>query len=262
MAEKLDSHNSGHIYKAADLIAEGKVVVFPFEGIFGIFTRIDKPDSAQRIMEIKERPLEKGLVAVTPPELLDGNTDFKKLFYPIDSIRSLLTSIHALGVIMPASKLAPPHLIKVNPQMALNTLLTIWTESTPLRALCERLKLLGINGLAGTSANKSGESTHFNSNAVWKDFHTQVDAVVTADFSYLEAIRRQSTSIVDLTYRHPSEGYYMPRLHRLGNTTTDEIGLALAKNGLPALFNDGFSTIFVEPREDSANDSKDVDLSA
>lgn len=239
LAEKLDAGDLKDIFQAAELVAKGKIVAFPFNGIFGLFGRIDKEEVAERIMTVKNRSSEKTLVTVIMPELLASHTNLKMFPYDINQVRNLITSVHALGVIIPASKKVPRHLIKQDENSGLDTLMTIWTEYRPLREFVQRLKVLGIKGLVATSANKSGEPAHVDPDELWEDFKSDLDAVVTADFKNLPKFRRKSTSIIDLTYRYVETGKIVPKLFRLGNCSKEEISQALLDNGFSELFVNG-----------------------
>lgn len=260
MAEKL-SVSESDIKRTANLIADGGIVAFPFNGIFGIFGRDDDPTVTDRIYEAKNRPPSKGLVAVTMPELVARNTDLAKLPYGIEKVRGLMRALHGIGVIMPASELAPSHLVQTNPESGLRTLLTIYTNYHPLNSLLEMLKLRGITGLAGTSANKSGQATHFEDNALWEDFCDDLDAIVMTDeFRHMGTLRNKSTSIVDLTFflkQKDGTSQPMPKLHRWGNTTKEEIALVLHEHRFPALYIDE-TTLIVTPREGSDTQPQEI----
>ncbi|OGE64858.1 hypothetical protein A3I48_02760 [Candidatus Daviesbacteria bacterium RIFCSPLOWO2_02_FULL_36_7] len=225
-AEKLKTTEPDHLIRVAEMIREGGIVAFPFNGIYGLFGDIDNVDVVEDIVTAKNRPKDKKLIAVTTPETIDMHSDLARTKYPKEQIANLLKDIYALGVILPASTRAPYHLV-IGDGID-RTLLTIWTEYPPLRTMIEHLYILGGRGLVGTSANKSGEATHFNPDSLYLDFGTNVRAVVYDYFDHLSAQRRKSTTIIDLTNNYP-------RLHREGNVSEEEIREALKRHNFPEL---------------------------
>lgn len=225
-AKQLDASNLQHIIETVEIIKTGGIVAFPFNGIFGLFGDIDNIKAAEAIVEAKERPKDKKLIAVTSPETFDHHADLSRTNYPKASLISLFRSVHALGVILPASTRAPYHLI--NGEGMDRSILIIWTEFPPLRNLINMFDKQGGRGLVGTSANKASEPTHYDPNMLYDDFKYNVQAVVYDRFDHLPRIRRRSTSIIDLTGNSP-------RLHREGNVTEDEIRDALKEHGFPPL---------------------------
>jgi tRNA A37 threonylcarbamoyladenosine synthetase subunit TsaC/SUA5/YrdC len=225
-ALRLFAENPIHRNYAADLLIQGKIGAIGFNGIYGLFCSADDKFQQEKILIMKNRPNDKHGVLVVQPENLREYTDISKTNFTFGQIIKLQKHLHALGVILPASDGAPSHL--VNERGKDKTILSIWTEYQPLRNLIEEFQGLGGRALAGTSANRSGQPTHFDTEAVWQDFKKDVGFVLEADYSALPPIRRQSTSVIDLT------GEY-PRLHRAGNVSKEEINAALKKFKFPAL---------------------------
>ncbi len=215
-----------HLDEVARSLIDGKIIAYPFNGIFGFFCNADNKSAHDTILKIKNRPDEKNCVLVVPPKDLRKHVDISKTNYTHGQIAKLQEHLHALGVILPASKDAPEHLVRKKGEE--RSILTIWTEYHPLKRLFEKFQELGGSALAGTSANRSGQPTHIDSGALWQDFKDSVDSIVEADFSKLPPLRRQSTSIVDLTGDDPI-------LHRAGNVSREEINAALKKFGFPPL---------------------------
>ncbi|MBY5994188.1 L-threonylcarbamoyladenylate synthase [Ferrimonas balearica] len=52
------------INQAAQIIAEGGVVAYPTEAVFGLGCDPRHPDAVQRLLAIKQRPVEKGLILI------------------------------------------------------------------------------------------------------------------------------------------------------------------------------------------------------
>lgn len=225
-ASRFEAANRLHLVRVAEIIRDGKIVAFPFNGVFGLFGDIDNIRAAEAIIVAKNRPKDKKLIAVCTPETIDQHSDLSRTRYPKEQLIALLSDIHALGVILPASTRAPYHLT-VGEGME-RTMLTIWTEYSPLRTMIEHLHALGGRGLVGTSANKSGEATHFDPDSLYADFRGNVQAVVYDRFDELPLYRRKSTTIIDLTSCYP-------RLHREGNVPEAELREVLQRHGFPEL---------------------------
>lgn len=239
------------IQLTARLIHAGGVVVFPFNGIYGIFGDIDNRQAAKLIYKAKNRPLDKKLIAVYPIARLHEIADLKKIsqHHPVKNLSALLSDIHALGIVLPSIKKdrlskalsniiglkryfrgTPDHVTMryVNSRTVLN----IHTQYPPLIKLLEEFRKVGGRGLVGTSANKSGQATYTSFQEVCAAFSTDVHAIIDGgDFSDLPDIRKKSTSVIDLTGEQP-------RLHRAGNTTAEEISQILKKYNFKELFID------------------------
>lgn len=224
VAEKLDSTKPSHIEMAARMIVNGEVIAFPFNGIFGLFGDIDNPTVAAKIANAKQRPLDKKHVVTYLPEHIGEITDVRRMHISSDILKQLWTAdLHALGAILPASTHAPYHLISGDYPDA--TILSIWTEYPPIRDLSEHIRALGGRGLVATSANKKGQPTHWRFEDLYEDFKKDIRGIVNGDFSDLPEIRRKSTSILDFTNT-------IPRLHREGNVSEEELREALNRHNL------------------------------
>lgn len=225
-ALRLSADNPIHRNYAAYLLKNGKIGAIAFNGIYGLFASADNEPAHGRILKIKNRPSDKHGVLVVPPERLREHADISKTNYTYGQITKLQKHLHALGIILPASEGAPEHLVHKKGED--RTILTIWTEYHPLRMLIEEFQKLGGRALAGTSANRSGQLTHFDTEAVWQDFKLDVCFILEADYSRFPKERRKSTSIIDLTGDDPV-------LHRVGNVSQEEIDAGLKKFGFPSL---------------------------
>lgn len=243
LAERLSVVEERDLARCAQVIREGGIVAFPFNGVFGLFGDIDNLPAAEAIIAVKKRPKERKLLAVSTPESIEAYTDLSRTNYSRESLIALWKDIHALGIILPASTHAPYHLT-VGEDMIDRTILTIWTEYTPLRTMIEHCYRMGGRGLVGTSANKFGEATHFDPDSIWEDFKTDLRAVVVDRFDELPPNRKKSTSIIDLTNDHP-------RLHREGNVSEVEIRAALKRHNFPELVI-GRDVIVVRGRDENS----------
>ena len=225
-ASKLFAHFPHDLERAAHVIEDGGIIAFPFNGIYGLFGNADDSQAAEKIFKAKNRPKDKNLILVAHPENIHEHSDLSHSVVSQEQIVNLWKEIHALGLILPASDKTPLHLVSQKEEI--NTVLFIWTEYPYLRTLMDYCRLLGIRALVGTSANKSGQPTHFQVETVWRDFGNDVDAIIEADFNHLEPSRYKSTTVVDLSKGNP-------KLHRLGNVSHDELSNLLKKHQFPEL---------------------------
>ncbi len=225
-AQIFNAANPGHLKEVAGIIKNGGIVAFPFNGIFGLFGDVDNLKAANKILKAKNRPKDKNLIIVFEPERLPEFINIPKVKYSKTKIIKLWKEIHALGIILPANETAPKNLVIKSG--GLTTILPIWTEYKPLRTLLKYFQNIGGRAFVGTSANKSGQPTHFKVDSLISDFEKDVDAIVTDSFDHLNPTRLKSTTVIDLTNGSP-------RLHRLGNVEELELEILLKKHGLPQI---------------------------
>ena len=224
---RLCSSSLGDLEKVAEIIRDGGLVAFPFNGPYGIFADIWRPDLDLAIRRIKKRPKRKKLITACEPENLSGLCDFDVASCKQSQLESVWKEVHSMGAILPASVGAPEYLIHTRDD-GLPTLLVIWTEYTPLRELMRIYREIGGTELLGSSANISGEPVHWDCEEIWLEFPDKFDGLVEADFSRYPEIRRCSNSIIDFSCNPP-------RLERLGNTLIDELAVALERSGIDPL---------------------------
>lgn len=225
-AQIFSASDPNHLKEVAKIIKDGGIVAFPFNGIFGLFGDVDNLRSAKKILKAKNRPKDKNLIIVFEPERLPEFVNISEVHYSKTKIIKLWKEIHALGIILPANETAPKNLVlKVGET---HTILPIWTEYKPLRQLLKNFQKIGGRAFVGTSANKSGQPTHFKADSLILDFEQDLDAIVTDSFDHLNPSRLKSTTVIDLTNGSP-------RLHRLGNVEESELQDLLKKHGLPEI---------------------------
>lgn len=225
-AEILDIHNPRHRQWVAEMMMEGLVIAFPFNGIYGIFADLDNAATSEGILEAKARPRDRMLIQVALPEHLH-EVGLVREPYSHRKLAQVLQEVHALGVIMHPANGVPEDLI--DRRVATPTVLPIWTEEPNLRDTMLRFRKLGGRAWRGSSLNKSGGATHWRGDRAVEEFIFDVAAIVIDDFTHLPMLRLRSTSIVDLTGSKP-------RWHRQGNTTKDEIDKVLSRHGFPRLY--------------------------
>lgn len=244
LAERLRADNPAHLDHVVEIVRNGGAVALPFKGVYGIFGDVDSEGAAKQIVKAKIRPEDQKLIIVPLPEHIEEVANLTRSRINRKNFEDLLTEVHALGVILHAATTAPFHLVKQRDDGAATTL-SIWAEDESMRYIVERARSLGGRALVGTSANKSGETTHWKFEPLCEDFKYDVDAVVAAtpdeNFLNLLKFRRKSTSVVDFTGE-------VPRLHRSGNVTDYELTRLLRKYHFSKMII-GRDVITVRPRE-------------
>ncbi len=226
-AHRFQASNPEHLDKVADIIIKGGVVAFPFNGVFGLLGDVDNPAAAEQIHVAKGRPLDKKLITIADPTVIHEIGDLDRVPFDLNGLEPMLRRIHALGIIFPAAKTAPQHLVDSEK----GTIVVIWTQYEPLIQLDQRLRARGVRAMVGTSANLKDQPTHIEAKGLWNDFSTTIDGIVEANFDHLKdkPYRLKSTSMLDFTD-------IRPRLHRSGNVSVKEIEEALREHNFPELY--------------------------
>jgi L-threonylcarbamoyladenylate synthase len=155
------------LVNAVELLAQGNVVAFPTETVYGLGARIDQPDALKKIFATKERPFFDPLI-VHVASIDQAKTCFKN--WP-DLAEKL------------AQKFWPGPLTLVMPKSNLiSDVITSGLESVGVRMPKHQLALDLINSvgvpLAAPSANKFGKTSPTKADHVRKEFG---DAVMVLD---------------------------------------------------------------------------------
>lgn len=153
---------------ATDVLLRGGVIAYPTEGVFGLGCLPDNQQAVQRLLELKQRDSNKGLILiaadagqledwVSPPggqTLPDPDPEYPITWIvpPGPAVTALLRGAHA------------------------NIAVRITTNPTA-RALC----LAAESPLVSTSANLSGRPTARNRFVLQRQFGSVVDYVVPGD---------------------------------------------------------------------------------
>ncbi|MFK7801020.1 MAG: L-threonylcarbamoyladenylate synthase [Anaerolineae bacterium] len=208
---------------AAELLSAHELIVVYFQGTYAFLCDCDATIPADKIFQIKNRPREKGLSLVVDPEFLP---DFVELAhpaferFPLEKSVELQRSLHALGLVFPASPNAPADIVQNG------TILNVWTEYQPHRPLTQLTHLArskGVRGFKGASTNLSHEPTYNTVEQVLAQFDGQVRLILDGEVPVFEN-RRKSTTLIDLTGKRPT-------MIRAGNVTADEVQSALTRVG-------------------------------
>ena len=234
-ARVLSAVQSADLARAAVILIRGGIVAVPFNGAFALVGDLEQPHVYGRILAAKDRATDKRLAQVALPEYARELADFDATFAPERKITALWQEVHSLGLILPQRGRGGPRIQEG--AASDGTALLLWTEYPPLRKVLEQFRALGGKALFASSANKAGQPALTTTRELWREFFTQVDAIVADDFAHLPDHRRQPASILDLTRDRP-------RLHRRGSVSPAELQSALALHGFRPLHEDAVPSVY------------------
>ena len=151
--------------KAARVLHEGGVIAYPTEGVFGLGCLPDCGDAVTRILDIKQRSGDKGLLLVA------GNADQLEPWMAAGGDIAIPTSDASAPItwIVPAAAAAPDWLTGGRDTIAVRV-----SSFAPVAALCAAAG----SALVSTSANVSGKPPARNTYVLRRQFYGLVDYVV------------------------------------------------------------------------------------
>lgn len=173
---------------AVDVLREGGLVAYPTEGVFGLGCDALDGDAVRRLMALKARSPDKGLIVIGASLL-----QLEPLLRPLTQIerRQLESGWPApLTWIVPAADDAPDWLSGGRPTLAVRV------PDHPLaRELCHRFR----GPVVSTSANRSGEPACRGARCVAETFPEGLDYIIDEPVGGLEGpteIRDLSTGTI------------------------------------------------------------------
>lgn len=153
---------------AARILREGGVIAYPTEGVFGLGCLPDDVDAVARILAMKRRDAEMGLVViVSNPAQLDDWTELPAAALRLDS-----SDEHPITWIVPATDAVPPWIRGRHASVAVRR-----TTHPVARALCDAVD----SPLVSTSANRSGRPPVRNAFVLRRLFGAEVDFIVPGE---------------------------------------------------------------------------------
>lgn len=167
-----------------DVISKGGVIAYPTEAVFGLGCDPDNDIAIQKLLDVKQRPWQKGLILVA--------SNFEQLADYIDE--SQLTSAQLQFV---QSKWPGPFTFVMPIKSSVSSLLcgefssiAVRVSAHPIvRALCDTLH----KPLVSTSANLAGEAPVMQATQILVDFNGKIDALVVGELGK----QRQPSTIID-----------------------------------------------------------------
>lgn len=156
------------LLRAADVLLRGGVIVYPTEGVFGLGCLPDDPGAVQRVLQMKRRDANKGLI------LIAANIDQLDGWVSLPPGKSLPEPdpAHPVTWIVPPGPFVDPLLRGQHAGIAVRL-----TTNPVARALCEAVD----SPIVSTSANISGKPTARNRFVLRRQFAHRVDYVVPGD---------------------------------------------------------------------------------
>jgi L-threonylcarbamoyladenylate synthase len=163
--------NSLHLKRAVQCCEKGGVIAYPTEAVFGLGCLPLLKESVTKILQLKDRPVEKGLILVASDiEQLHEFVDFNE----IENTQVIYESWPGpVTWLIPAKSPTPDWLT------GKHTTLAVRVSAQPIvRALCEQL-----GPIVSTSANPASAEPAKTSDEVRNYFRSRVDYVIPANIS-------------------------------------------------------------------------------
>jgi tRNA A37 threonylcarbamoyladenosine synthetase subunit TsaC/SUA5/YrdC len=224
----LDNNNFMRLDYAAELIVQGEIVAFGFNGIFVFIGDADQEVAARRIAAVKQQPLDRTLALIGAPDYLAEFVDLEApafRYHPFASVQQLQREVYCLGVLLPARSGIPPYMTSNG------AILSIWMEYPPHypgRYLQDRIRTRGKRAFIGSSANRHGEPTYVDALQTLRVFGGAIPAILGHDLRSVPLHRRQSSTLVDFTGE-------FPRLVRSGSVPVEDLRAHMNRLGLRQL---------------------------
>ena len=158
---------SGDIGAVARVLNKGGVVAYPTEAVFGLGCRPSDPAACERVLTLKNREADKGLIVITD--------DLARIAYWLEPLpekaqaRAEATWPGPHTWLWPARASCPPWLRGAHTRLAVRV-----TAHPGVRALCAA----SGSALVSTSANLSGEPPCRDSACVRAGFGGRIDAIL------------------------------------------------------------------------------------
>lgn len=167
-----------------EIIEKGGVIAYPTEAVFGLGCDPDNDDAITKLLAVKQRPWQKGLILVA--------SNFEQLEAYVDT--ALLTQ-EQLEFAM--SKWPGPFTFVMPIKSHVSKMLcgefssiAVRVSAHPVvRALCDTLN----KPIVSTSANLAGEPPVVDGEVILRDFQGKIDALVLGDLGE----QRQPSTIID-----------------------------------------------------------------
>ena len=143
---------------------KGAVIAYPTEAIYGLGCDPDNKKAVKRLLEIKQRPINKGLILVAA-----DFSQVKKYLKPLSESQKKLTMPSATTYIFPALKSAPKWLTGDFDGLAIRI-----SKHPLVQDLCRQLD----SALVSTSANISGQTPAKTSEEVLANLGDKINVIL------------------------------------------------------------------------------------
>jgi tRNA A37 threonylcarbamoyladenosine synthetase subunit TsaC/SUA5/YrdC len=225
----LDNRNQKHLDQAVELLLQGDIIAFGFNGIFVFIGDADQHIAARRVAAAKRQPFDKPLALICAPEYLEEFVDLDApafTYHSFDKVQRLQRQVFNLGVLLPAARTG------LGPYVTHNgTILNVWMEYPPhhpSRYLQDQIRKRGARTFIGSSTNQHGEPTYVDPLQTLRVFGGAIPAILDYDPCGVPLPRHQSATLLDLTGE-------VPRLMRRGSVPVKHLRGHLEHLGLRQL---------------------------
>lgn len=166
-ARIVDGADPGAAATAARALADGDLIVFPTDTVYGVAAAVDRPDSVARLYVVKGRPLDRPI-----PVLVSSFAAVERLSPGVDpAVRDLLARYWpgALTVALPAASWLPREIVRDTGRVGLRM---------PDHVLARSIIDSAGGAVATTSANRSGEPDARDAAEAERALGDRVDLIV------------------------------------------------------------------------------------
>jgi L-threonylcarbamoyladenylate synthase len=171
MAQRLDGNDSGALQTAADALAQGRLVAFATETVYGLGARADDDAAVARIFAAKGRPADHPLIVHVAD--VAGAQRFARHWPPVAQRLADAFWPGPLTLIVPRAAGAADAAAGGHATIGLRA------PAHPLaRALLEQAALRGVHGVAAPSANRFGKVSPTRAEHVLAEFADLSDLLV------------------------------------------------------------------------------------
>ena len=158
----------------AEIIApfrQGSIIAYPTEAVFGLGCDPDNDEAIQRLLHIKQRPANKGLILVAA-----HFSQVEKYLQPLSSAQEIFTKPSDTTYLFPAKASTSSYLTGHFTSVAIRISLHPVVQS-----LCETLD----SAIVSTSANLSGHPPAKTENEVLAQLNQKIDVILQGDVGEL-----------------------------------------------------------------------------
>lgn len=164
--------NALHLKRAISICTNGGVIAYPTEAVFGLGCLPLNKESVNKILKLKNRPVDKGLILVAfSIKQLEPFIDFSKVEHNRQEINKSWPG--PVTWLVPAKPETPNWLVGTHDTLAVRV-----SAHPIVRDLCEKL-----GPIVSTSANPSSAEPAKSNQAVREYFLNDVDYVIPANIS-------------------------------------------------------------------------------
>ena len=160
------------IGKIVERLQQGGIIAYPTEAIYGLGCDPDNESAVRRLLEIKQRPVNKGLILIAA-----NFSQVEKYLKPLTEQQQKLTQPSETTYIYPALETAPRWLTG-----NFNSLAVRISKHPLVREICLQFN----SALVSTSANLSGDEPAKNARQVSLTLGDNIDAILDGETGDLD----------------------------------------------------------------------------